>query len=108
MSLNSYILRTLSKVGVPVSFEKYKGEDPTYIRFFYLPQTQFSVEDEEMYSTHYVQVDIFSPSNLLELIGEVKRVMKEAGFRKNYEVLKYEEDTDLFHGLLRFYIIREE
>lgn len=108
MSLNSYILKTLDNVGAPVEFEEYTGEEPTYIRFFYLPQSQFSAEDDERYTTHYVQVDVFSPGNLIDISKNVKGKMKRAGFRKNYEADKYETDTKLFHKVLRFYIIREE
>src|SRR5699024_9923575 len=107
MSLNNYILETLSDVGVPVEFEEYTGEEHTYIRFFYLPKNQFSSNDDEQYTTHFVQVDVFSPGNLINLSKDVKKKMKQAGFRKNYEVDKYETDTKLFHKLLRFYIIRE-
>jgi hypothetical protein len=34
MSINSMILTTLKAVGVPVSFQTYKGSAPTYITFF--------------------------------------------------------------------------
>src|SRR5690625_4173902 len=108
MSLNKYILQSLSDVGAHVEFEEYTGDEHTYIRFFYLPQSQFSADDDEKYTTHFVQVDIFSPDNLISLTKNVKEKMKQAGFRKNYENDKYETDTELFHKVLRFYIIRED
>lgn len=105
--MNRLILDTLKDIGAPVAFEEYTGKEPTYVRFFYLPQIQFSSDDDERYTTHFVQVDIFSPGNLINLSNNVKRKMKQAGFRKNYEVDKYEEDTKLYHKLLRFWITKE-
>lgn len=105
--MNKYILETLKDVGAPVDFEEYTGDEKTYIRFFYLPQDQFSANDDERYTIYYVQVDVFSPGNLIDLSSQVKKAMKDSGFRKNYEVDQYEDDTKLFHKVLRFYIIRE-
>ena len=106
--MNKLILETLRDVGAPVAFEEYRGNEPTYIRFFYLPQHQFDADDDESYTTYYVQVDIFSPGNLTGLSNNVKQAMKQAGFKKSYEVDKYEEDTKLFHKLFRFWIIKED
>lgn len=105
--MNRLILDALKDIGAPVAFEEYTGKEPTYVRFFYLPQIQFSTDDKEKYTTHYVQVDIFSPVNLTQLSNNVKNKMSQAGFRKNYEVDKYEEDTKLYHKLLRFWITKE-
>src|SRR5690625_7939480 len=97
--MNRLILDTLKDIGAPVAFEEYTGKEPTYVRFFYLPQIQFSSDDKEKYTTHYVQVDIFSPVNLTQLSNNVKDKMSQAGFRKNYEVDKYEKDTKLYQEL---------
>lgn len=106
--MNKYILQTLEDVGAPVAFETYTGDEPTYIRFFYLPQGQFNVDDDEDHTTHYVQVDIFTPYNYKVLAKETEKIMKQAGFKKSFEHGQYEEDTKLFHKILRFWIIREE
>src|SRR5690625_6636889 len=73
--MNRLILDTLKDIGAPVAFEEYTGKEPTYVRFFYLPQIQFSSDDKEKYTTHYVQVDIFSPVNLTQLSNNVKDKM---------------------------------
>lgn len=112
--MNKYILDTLKDIDAPVAFEQYIGEEPQYVRFFYLPQGQFDSDDDEQYTVHYVQVDIFSPGilpgkpSLKELTSEVKERMKQAGFKKNYENDRFEDDTKLYHKVLRFYIIKEE
>ena len=106
--MNKYILDTLKDVGAPVAFEYYEGDEDAYLRFFYLGQDQFSSDDDEQHTIYHVQVDIFSPGNLIQLANNTKQAMKQAGFRKSYENDKYEEDTKLFHKVLRFYIIRED
>jgi len=105
MSLSGLILSTLSNVGAPVAYHNYTGGGSTYVRFFPMPQTQFSADDDETYTTHYIQVDIFSPGNYLNLVKETKKLLKQAGFRKNFEDELYEKDTKLYHKVLRFYYI---
>src|SRR5690625_8007467 len=105
--MNRLILDTLKDIGAPVAFEEYTGKEPTYVRFFYLPQIPFSSDDKEKYTTHYVQVDIFSPVNLTQLSNNVKDKMSQVGCRKNYEVDKYEEETKIYHKLLRLCITRK-
>lgn len=106
--MNKFILQILSDVGTPVAFENYTGSESTYIRFFYLPQGQFSADDDEKHTTHFVQVDIFTPGNYIALANETKKLMKQAGFRKNFEHSQYENDTKLYHKILRFWIIKED
>ena len=105
MSLSSLILLTLANVGAPVAYYHYTGDESTYVRFFPMPQTHFSADDDETYTTHYIQVDIFSPGYYLNLVKETKKLLKQAGFRKNFEDELYEKDTKLYHKVLRFYYI---
>src|SRR5690625_2649018 len=111
--MNKLMFDALKTLDADVAFEEYRGKEPQYVRFFYLPQDQFSSNDDEQYTTHFVQIDIFSPGqisgypSLKELRNDVVSLMKQAGFRKNYENDKYETDTKLYHKVLRFYIIKE-
>lgn len=108
MSLNQLILNTLADIGAPVAFQNYTGNESTYIRFFEYDQgAELEADDEEIYTGHYVHLDIFSPGNYLPLVKVVKRKMKQAGFVKNAETEMYEEETKLFHKVLRFYFISE-
>ncbi|SFL38855.1 hypothetical protein SAMN04487943_101301 [Gracilibacillus orientalis] len=106
--MNKLIIDTLESTGIPVAYEKYRGSESEYIRFFYLPQVDFQADDDETYETVYIQVDIFTPGNPKNYAKQVKQLLKEVGFKKNFEHETYEEDTKLFHYVLRFYTIEEE
>lgn len=108
MNLNSLIIESLSDLNVPVAFLNYTGDKKTYIRFFEYDQgAELSADNEELYTGHYIQVDVFSPSNYFEIVEGVKRNLKNVGFKKNFETELYEDDTKLYHKVLRFYFISE-
>lgn len=65
-------------------------------------------ENEELYTTYTVQIDIFSEGNYKELVKEIKKVMKENNFLKEFGGSLYEEKTKLFHYILRFNYESEE
>ncbi|WP_156290786.1 hypothetical protein [Oceanobacillus salinisoli] len=106
MNLNSLIINTLNPTGVPVAYQNYTGSESTYIRFFEFDQgAGVEADDEEQNSVHYIQVDIFSSGNYLSLVKQVKDLMKQADFKKNHETELFEDDTKLYHKVLRFYFI---
>ena len=106
--MNKLIIDTLSTIGLPVAYQHYTDDKPSFIRFSYLPQDDDSADDDEFRTTHYVQVDYFTPGNTQSVRKQIKELMKKAGFKKNFEHEVYETDTKLFHVILRFYIIKEE
>ncbi|MED1603053.1 hypothetical protein [Alkalihalophilus marmarensis] len=108
MSLNSLILSTLSGLNVPISPLNYSGSEQTYIIFReYDQRALLEADDVEVTTVYYIQVDIYSPGNYLPLVKQVKKKMKQAKFKKNFETEIYEQDTKLFHKVLRFYFISE-
>lgn len=106
--MTTSILSLLKETNKPIAYQEYKGSEPEYIRFFYLPQNDFQAEDDEVYNTVFVQVDIFTPYDPNPVAKQVKQLMKQAGFKKNFEHELYEKDTKLFHYVLRFWKIEEE
>ena len=107
--MNSLIINTLKPIGVPVTFQNYVGKETTYITFFtYLEQGEEFADDEEIVTGHYIQVDVWSKGNYLEVVNEVKERMKQAGFRRRSEYELYEKDTKIFHKVLRFVYEEEE
>lgn len=106
--MNKKIIDALKPLGVDVAFEHYEGGADTFIRFFFLPSVQFDADDEEIYKTHYVQIDLFTKWNYLQLAKDIENAMKQAGFKKNFEDQTYETDTKFYHKIFRFYIIEEE
>ena len=107
--MNTLIINTLKPIGVPVVFQNYAGKETTYITFFtYLEQGEEFADDEEIVTGHYIQVDVWSKGNYLEVVNEVKERMKQAGFRRRSEYELYEKDTKIFHKVLRFVYEEEE
>ena len=108
MSLNQLILSTLRTIGAPVSYLNHAGNETTYVTFFEYDQgAGIEADDNEQSSIHYIHLDIFSPGNFLNLVNKVKKEMKQAGFVKTAETEMYEQDTKLYHKVLRFYFITE-
>lgn len=108
MSLNQLIIETLKDVGAPSDYLNYSGTERTYITFFEYDQgAGLEADDEEQSAIHYIQIDIYSPGNFLSVVKNVKRKMKQARFKKNFETEMYENDTKLYHKVLRFYFISE-
>lgn len=106
--MNKKIFDALRPLDIDVAFEDYNGSNDTYIRFFFLPPVPFGADDDERYVTHYVQLDLFTKWDYIQLTKDIKNAMKLAGFKRNFEDQTYEKDTQLFHKILRFYIIEEE
>lgn len=76
-------MATLKDIGVPVRFITYSGDEDTYILFYvYTVSDALSMEDEETFANHYVQISIFTkdPTKYSELEKEVKSRLKRAGF----------------------------
>lgn len=65
-------------------------------------------ENEEIATTYRIQIDIFTKGSYTAIKNAVKEVMKENGFAKEFGGSRYEEDTKLFHYILRFNIESEE
>lgn len=103
MSLNKDILMALSPLDIPVAFQTYSEKAETYITFFtYLEKAELHADDEEEISGNYIQLDLWSKSDYTELIGEIHKRMKEAGFVKQNFYDLYEKDTKVYHKVMRY------
>lgn len=102
--IESEVKEALNSLGVPVTFNKYTGTETTYITFLeYNNQSEDSSEDEIDSESHFIQVNIFSKNNYIELVKKVKSAMKIAGFFYTNGNDQYESDTGLHHKSLRFF-----
>lgn len=61
-------------------------------------------EGNEQYTTHIVQLDIFSKSDYTDLENIVKNHMINNGFNRDMAADTYEKDTKLYHKAMRFNI----
>lgn len=110
--MNNLIEQLFANYSVPFAFMFYREHAESYITY---QQTQidtlFDAEDELQNYVDYYDIDIYSKSNYLQIIEDVKEIMKQGGFRWQPEMSSgdmYEEDTRYFHKTLCFSIIRTE
>jgi hypothetical protein len=98
--------------SIPVSFLRYEGKATTYITYQQISiDGTLSGDDEIIGYIDYYDIDIFSKSNYLNIVKEVKKIMKANGFMwqpSNSSEDMYEEDTGYYHKTLCFAIERME
>lgn len=103
MNLNKLIIDTLKPLGVPVAFANYNQTADTYIVFIeYNQASRMNADDNELITKHFFQVDVFSRENYLQLVKDVKQLMKKAGFGRMFESETYDDDMKMFRKILRF------
>lgn len=103
MNINRLIMDTLRPLGVPVAAANYNSTAETYIVFVeYNQASRMNADDDELITKHFFQVDVFSSGNYLQLVKDVKRLMKQAGFGRMFESETYDIDMKKFRKILRF------
>lgn len=106
--MNKLIIETLSHLGVPVSFQSYAGDETTYITFSnYLENVESYADNKETTIGYYIQVNVWSKGNYSTLVNNVLEALKQAEFRRTYVTEIYEEDTKIFHKVLRVFKFKE-
>lgn len=91
-------------VSVPVAHLKYKGKATTYVVWtITADDPALSADDEPIYSIVSVDVDVYSKGNYLNVITEIKKIMKENEWVwVGDSVEMYEDDTELYHKTISF------
>jgi hypothetical protein len=104
--INSLVVQTLNSLNVPVSFQRYTGKESTYITFFeFMEQGELYADNEEKATGYYIQVDVWSKDDYIDLAENVKSLMIAAGFMKTYAADLFERDTRIYHKVIRFYYL---
>ena len=95
---------TVDGASVPTAHLKYKGKETTFVVWTITQEKPvLSADDEVLYSIVSVDVDVYSKSNYLSVITEIKRLMKNNGWvwvEDSAEM--YEDDTGLYHKTIAF------
>ncbi|MCH4198532.1 MAG: hypothetical protein LKF87_08195 [Clostridium tyrobutyricum] len=60
-----------------------------------------------MLTAHYVQVDVWSKTDYINIVKEVKEKLISVGFKRLNEADLYEKDTKIYHKGMRFYYLEE-
>lgn len=98
-------------VDIPVSFLRYNGDSETYITYMESDKdNSFSGDDNIVGYVVYYDFDIYSKSNYLEIMEQLKELLKANGWtwqpsRDSSDL--YEDDTGYFHKTLCFAIEKE-
>ena len=90
--------------NIPIAHLIYKGKSNRFITWALLGETPSLIaNDEVLYSVASVDIHIFSDSNYLDTVKEIKKLMKNNGWlwvEDSPEM--YEEDTGLYHKTCSF------
>lgn len=96
--INKLTMDSLSLLKIPVSFQKYTGNETAYITFFeYLQQSESFADNRETCIGHYIQVDVWSKEDYTFLVDSIVNEMTKAGFRKTTQTEMYENETQTYH-----------
>lgn len=94
----------VSNKSVPVEHLKYKGKSKTFVTWTILGERpSLNADDEPLYSKVEVDIDVFSDSNYLDIIKEVKKIMKNNKWEWVEDSSEmFEDDTELYHKTITF------
>ena len=89
---------------IPIAHLRYKGSSKTFVTWTITGETpELTANDEDLCSICSVDVDVFSDGNYLDIVKEIKQIMKNNDWvwvEDSAEM--YEEDTDLYHKTCSF------
>lgn len=89
---------------IPVEHIKYNGKERTYITWIIINEVpSLNGDNDNLYSIVEVDIDIFSDENYLDIMDEVKKIMKKNNWLwKEDSSEVYEDDTELNHRTITF------
>lgn len=90
---------TVDNKEIPVGHIKYTGKSKTYITWQLLDvNPDLFVDNSPLYCTYPLDVDTYSKGNYLNIIKEIKKLMKENGWIWSGDSPEmYDDDTGLYH-----------
>lgn len=95
---------TVNGAAIPCAHLHYKGASRKYVVWGIIGNTgEIYADDELLYSAVEIDVDVYSEGNYIDVITEIKKIMKEHEWiwiEDSAEM--YEEDTELYHKTITF------
>ena len=97
---------TVNGVSIPVSLLFYEGHGEPYVIYMqYDKDNSYSSEDEISGYVTYYDFEVYSKSNYLEIIEQIKTILKSAGWtwqpRRDSPDF-FDKDTGYFHKTICF------
>lgn len=120
MSLFAIIKNALTPIvnseGIPIpvrrlrlsSTDTEKDYDQYIIVTEYNQQGELYADDEEIATTHSIQINLFTRLNYVTTVKEIKRLLGEIGFVRTNEYENYENETGYYNKVIRFYYVETE
>ena len=110
MMSDERLVMALKRLGVPFERGVFSGRADTYITFFLLDGNErFHADDSVRNEEDTYRIDVFSRTDYTQLIRELKREIRNAGFYGvNTGPEMYEDDTKLFHMPVEASCVRED
>lgn len=111
MSLFSKIKTALTPLDIPVKRLGLSKEDTekNYQQYIiiteYNQQGELFADDEEIATTHSIQISLFTKLNYVETAKQIKSLLNEVGFVRTSEYESYEDMTGYYHKVIRFYYV---
>ncbi len=103
VNVNKLIKDTLKPLNIPIEFQAYSGKEKTYITFFcYNEQGEVYAENQEIMTSCYFQVDLWSDKDYLTFTENIRLKMETAGFKRTSSADFFEKDTKVYHKAMRF------
>jgi len=108
MSLFSTIKTALTPLNIPVKRLGLSKEDTdkNYQQYIivteYNQQGQLYADDEEIVTSHYIQISLFTKLNYVETVKQIKELLKPFGFIRTSEFESFENQTGYYHKVIRF------
>ena len=95
---------TVNGEDIPISHLRYKGKSKRFVTWDLLDETpRLSAFDEPLFSVCSLDIDIFCDGNYLDIMREIKKLMKINEWVWTGDSPEmYEEDTDLYHRTCSF------
>lgn len=105
MEINSTIEKAFKNYKIPISFLHYRGKANQYLVYYtYSTKYENPVDDEPTEEIKYGTLDIYSKTNYIQVLKEVKQILKENGFTvTDLGMEDYEAETGFYHVPVNFY-----
>lgn len=105
--LINLVYNKLKELGYEVYWQLRPQTFPSLTFSFINEVGQDFADDQEITTDILCQVDVWSKGDYTELIKQVKVKMKEIEFFRSSEYDDFEEDTRIYHKVLRFNHLKE-
>jgi hypothetical protein len=114
VSLFNTINNALKPLNIPTRRLRLSSTDAEENYDQYIIVTEYNqfgslyADDEEIATTHSIQVSLFTRLNYVSTVKEIKRLLNEIGFVRTSEYELYEDGTGYYHKVIRFYYVETE